>query len=292
MKIRKIIVALLWAVSAMTLLSCSWFTNLGQGQLSFTFSGVAPRGDYDYYGRVYLLSDGNRYALSGSTEYLQVPLSDLEPTTVVVEGIPVGPEYTALIGVVQQRPEGWFSTEGWGESIDPFQVIPGEISSVPISFQSFPDFYPVEPLMGKNIKDVESDGTAIYAADAKNIHVGDLNYLWDPLYWWSYPVTDGHTINSLTMGIDMNSVPSDYPQLWANTDTGILPSNGEGFNAPLTEKLGTVSILDSALTLPGRTASSTFGEPRESGVPSSPRTKPPILQIGAGSTWVRKGHWI
>ena len=175
MKIRRITIAIILAASALTLLSCSWFTNPGLGQLSFTFSGAAPRGAGDYYGRVYLLSDGNRYALSGSTEYLEVPLSDLESTTVAVEGIPVGPEYMALIGVVQQRPEGWFSTEGWGESLTAFQVVPGETISVPISFQSFPDFYPVEPLMGINIKDVESDGTQIYAADAKNIHVGDLN---------------------------------------------------------------------------------------------------------------------
>lgn len=245
MKIRKLIVTAAIAASVLTLLTCSWWTNTGQGQLSLTFSGVTPRGDWDYFARVYLLADGRRFALTGTTEYIQVPMSDVDSTTVVVDGIPVGPEYSVLAAVVQQRPEGWFSTEAWGGSSEPFQVTPGKIISIPISFQSWPDFYPVDPMMGKNIKDVESDGTTVYVADAGNVHVGDLLNLWGS--WSTYPVTSGHTINSLSMGIDLASVPNVFPQLWANTDRGILPLNGAGFIAPLTDQLGSVSVLDSTV---------------------------------------------
>jgi hypothetical protein len=167
---------------------------------------------------------------------------------VVVDGIPVGPEYTVLIGIVQQRPGGWFSTEGWGESINPFEVVPGEIITVPITIQSWSEFYPVEPLMGENIKDMESDGTAIYVADATNVHVSDLlaSWSWDPAVWSSYAVS-GQSINSLTIGIDMAQVPNIFSQLWANTNESILPFIGTGFDSPLTASLGQVSILDSAV---------------------------------------------
>jgi len=235
----------------LSFLSCYWFSALGEGELSLTFPEELAKGDYDYFGRVYLLADGNRFALTGTTEYVEAPLSELTPTTVVVDGIPVGPEYTALISVVQQQPGGWFRTVGWGQSLEPFEIITGDILSVPVSFQDGPDFYPVEPLMGKNIADIESDGNIIYAADAKNVYYyfysEVLSAFTNPSYWSTHPIPSDQTINSLTIGVYTAWVGGPSTQLWVNTDKGILPFDGETFDPPLTVSLGSVSIMDSVM---------------------------------------------
>ena len=243
---RRILLATVLILATFSFVSCYWFSSLGKGDVSFTFSEEIAKGDYDFYGRVYLLANGNRFALTGTTEYIQVPLSDMESTTVVVDGIPVGPEYTALISVVQQRPGGWFSTEGWGKSVNPFHVVPGETISIPMTFQNSPDFYPASDLlMEKSLKDVEDIGGIIYAADSEKLYTDVFSY--PPT---EIPIEPTYTINSLSEGLDYTSQYGD-PQLWINSNKGILPYVIPAVSAPyfdtnFSTALGPVSVLDSS----------------------------------------------
>lgn len=218
------------------LLSCGLFANFGKADVRIDIAPVASAGIGDPYARVWLTADGELYTLDGDNAYLAAQLSDTEKTTIVIEGIPVGPRYQVLLstGILQ---DGWFDTWEWGESAE-FNLEAGANTAVSVPVQSSNFDYTFD-LTGKNLVDVEVVGSTIYTAEAAT--------LWslDSLFSTSNPtaIEPGYTANSLTDGINFSS---GLANLWINTNKGILPLGAAApFDTAFSTNLGEVPVLDS-----------------------------------------------
>ena len=73
------------------LISCGFFANFGKGSVQINIAGVAPSGIGDTYARIYMTADGELYPMDAESGYLAAKLNDPGITTIIIEGIPVGP---------------------------------------------------------------------------------------------------------------------------------------------------------------------------------------------------------
>jgi len=220
------------------LVSCGLFANFGKADVRIDIAPVASAGIGDTYARIYMNADGKLFPLDAENGYLAALVSEFEPTTIIIEGIPVGPSYQVLMSIGSQQ-DGWFDTWEWGESAE-FTLEPGVNTPVSMSMQGSP-FGNTFDLAGKSLVDVEVVGGTIYAAEAST--------LWDSTSLFSTfsptPIEPGYTANSLTDGIDFDTGSA---RLWINSNKGILPfyvSVAPVFDTTFSTNLGTIQVLDS-----------------------------------------------
>ena len=149
------------------LLSCGLFANFGKGSVRIDIAAVAPAGIGDRYARIYMTADGELFPLDAENSYLAAQVNESEPTTIIIEGIPVGPRYQVLMSVGYQE-DGWFDTQQWGESAL-FILEPGVNTPVSMNMQGSP-FGNTFDLAGKSLVDVEVVGGTIYTADTATLY--------------------------------------------------------------------------------------------------------------------------
>ena len=221
------------------LVSCGLFANFGKADVRIDIAPVASAGIGDTYARIYMNADGKLFPLDAENGYLAALVSEFEPTTIIIEGIPVGPSYQVLMSIGSQQ-DGWFDTWEWGESAE-FTLEPGVNTPVSMSMQGSP-FGNTFDLAGKSLVDVEVVGGTIYTAEAGT--------LWDSTSLFSTfnptPIEPGYTANSLTEGIDFGTGSA---RLWINSNKGVLPfyvTVAPVFDTAFSVKLGAVPVLDSA----------------------------------------------
>jgi len=177
MKLLKVFAAVL--VSAVALSSCYWTSNLGQGGLTIDFSQIQSKQAGDVV-RVYLLADGKLFSTGGGVPFsAQVVIAPYpDETKVSIQGLPVGPQYQALLGVGPMS-GGVFAPNSYGKS-GLFQVSPGTDTTVPVSLNSlytFNGIYFSSELMGKNLKGAVGAGSfSAYTAEDSKLYLTNLYY--------------------------------------------------------------------------------------------------------------------
>jgi hypothetical protein len=238
------------------LAGCYWASESGQATVKLDLSGVAARGPYDRYARVWLVANDTVYPLSQGTDCVQELIPEYQEISVTLDAIPVGPQYKIWLSIVEEQPGGWYRTDYWAESA-PFELFPGAKAAVSFS----PDtlyasgsnvFYPVADysgapaLMERNIVDVDVDaGGVLFAAESGTLHeITSFNYTpySESLSLFSVPAPTGQTIHSVSNALAQGG----SQQVSIDTDHGIFPFNYEGFDSAITSKLGAVSVVDSA----------------------------------------------
>ena len=251
MKLLKVFAAVL--VAAVALSSCYWTGNLGQGGLTIDVSQIQPKQAGDVV-RVYLLADGKLFSTGGGVPFsAQVVIAPYpDETKVSIQGLPVGPQYQALIGVGPAN-SGIFTPNSYGKS-GLFQVSPGTDTTVPVSLNSlytFNGIYFSSDLMGKNLKDVVSTGSyRVYTAEESRLHLMSFNYD-SILLTYVLSVSDSYDLES---SFPVNSLSNDGAGLaseaFINSTNGILSFNrseGWGFDPTFSIDLeGEKNILESA----------------------------------------------
>jgi hypothetical protein len=246
---------LLTLAAVLLLFSCAWLPNSGQGGLRLDLAPVASRGIGDYYARVWLVADGELLPLDAGRAYVAAQLSYDKSTTIVIEGIPVGPSYQVLLSMGRQE-DGYFGTQQWGESAD-FELEQGQNTEVSITWASlpfFPPLYPVTDMMGKDLKGLlyDDEYSNIYTAESRVAHrlswpdltLYDSYDLAQDLY--EFGVQDV-IINSLSRG---NNLYYNYPGSWINSNRGIIPfENVEGwvFTPNFSQNLGSLAVAESGV---------------------------------------------
>lgn len=227
------------------LLSCGWFTDLGQGSVRIDIAEVATRGIGDRYARIYMTADGELFPLDAENAYLAAQVNEFEPTTVIIEGIPVGPRYRVLLSTGFLE-DGWFATQQWGESAE-FTLEPGINTPVDLFMQGSP-FGNTFDLAGKNLRDVFVLGTTLYTTSTDTLYENIDTYPWGA--YAPIALEPGYNANSLSEGIEFGSGAA---RLWINSNKGVLPFYYDigplpvpAFDTAFSANLGAVPVLDSA----------------------------------------------
>ena len=228
MKLLKVFAAVL--VSAVALSSCYWTRTLGQGGLTIDFSQIQSKQAGDVV-RVYLLADGKLFSTGGGVPFsAQVVIAPYpDETKVSIQGLPVGPQYQALLGVGPMS-GGVFAPNSYGKS-GLFQVSPGTDTTVPVSLNSLSTFSGItfsSELMGKNLKGaVGAGGFSAYTAEESTLYRMYYDNSINVLYMSaSYDLATDSRVNGLSD--DGAYLASDA---FISTPTGVLPfDNSEGFN--------------------------------------------------------------
>lgn len=247
---------------ALVLGGCYWTSNTGQGGVQLQLPGMAPKGPYDRYARVWLVANNAIYPLGDGVDYVQKPIPSYDVVTVALEGIPVGPVYRICLAIVEEQPGGFYRTQYWAESA-PFELFPGARAAVVFTdselydsagnvFHPVVDYMDADTMMGRSLLNVEVNVDSIYAAEAGVLHhveSFDFATYTENLTLHSLPAPGGDRINSVSLALGEWA----GPQVGVNTDRGIYPYNWEDFGVAITKNLGSVSVLDSQSAV-------TFGE--------------------------------
>jgi len=260
----KILATLLAA--AVALVSCYWTGNMGQGGLVIDISGITPKLEGEA-ARVYLLADGRLFSAGGGVPFTaEVPYSFSGQTQVSIQGLPVGPQYQALIGIGQLS-AGVFSPFEYCKS-GLFQVSPGTDTTVEVSYpspiNSFNGIFISSELMGRNLKGVvDAAGMNAYTAEEAKLHLAYLYYD-DVLFQYVLSSDEAYDLvadpNGEGVGsFRINGLSDDgaglTPDAFISAPSGVLPfydSDGMRFLPAFSSALGgDKDILESASFLDG-----------------------------------------
>lgn len=249
---RLTILAVVLAASALA--SCYWTGNWGQGGLTIDVSQIKPKQEGEV-ARVYLLADGKLFSTGGGLPFTaEVPFDYMSGSRISIQGLPVGPQYQALIGI------GWLS----GGVFTPyeycksglFQISPGTDTTVNVGFpQSIGlSIALCADLAGKSLKGVTEAGYySAFTAEETRLH--RVNFQESPILLYQYDSYDlsadgSFRVNGLSD--DRASLASDA---FASGSGGVLPfDNSEGWNFHpdfSTQLAGDRNILESASFLDG-----------------------------------------
>ncbi len=230
-------------VGSVLSISCILDSGGSSGSVQFTIKGAGDTA------RIYLATtQGVLAPIGGDKDYLEVSLSSGE-TTVTIEGLPAGAEYNAFFGL-GNRDNGWLETEWYAVSA-PFEISAGtnvEVDLGVLNKTEPPNFdlaYSPQ-LMNSSLKGVVVSGGNIYTPTSNTLYRGaNVSSMID-----SFPLTAGHTANSISPGIVTAGGAGGV--VFVNTNIGILPfTAGSAFDTDFSSNLGTVSILDSGGHDPG-----------------------------------------
>jgi uncharacterized protein YbaR (Trm112 family) len=251
--VKRSIVYLTILSTALLLSSCYWITG-STGSVRLELSGFSGKGVGDRYARVWLVADKKIYPLDQDRDYVQELIPDYDEVTVTLEGIPVGPVYRVWLSIVDQE-AGRFVTYVWGES-GSFTISAGDEVAVTFTTQTLYNsqdriFYPVADyngsptMMDKSLRDVEVFSNVVYTTDGarlyKIVEFDFANPLFSSLLLDTITAPGNQTINSVSSGIDDSTSPSPV----VDTNTSIVPYNGEDFDSSVSVNLGSMSVLDS-----------------------------------------------
>jgi len=262
MKLLKVFAAVL--VAAVALSSCYWTGNLGQGGLTIDVSQIQPKQAGDVV-RVYLLADGKLFSTGGGVPFsAQVVIAPYpDETKVSIQGLPVGPQYQALIGVGPAN-SGIFTPHSYGKS-GLFQVSPGTDTTVLISLYGINSFNGItfsSELMEKNLKGVvDAGGFNAYTAEDSKLYLTFYDSYTYPNVLYvsdSYDLAADPDIEGVS-AFRVNGLSDDGANLasdaFISSPNGVLPfygGDGWGFQPTFSIDLeGDKNILESADFLAG-----------------------------------------
>jgi len=225
---KKSILLITISLAAVLLASC-YFTPQAEENSSLTLSlgetavarAAAVGADT---ARVYLLSDNNALFKFGD-EYYSEYIDFIETQKIVVEEIPSG-TWDVLLSLGTKNANGDFLTLSYGGSESVF-VSPGVSADASVTVVDQP-YTVAGNLLGENVSSVVNVDGVIYASSGNKLYSGDtaaaVTLMADQL-------SSAYIINSVSLGkFFSDSEDTFIPELWVNTDKGIVPyQSGEFF---------------------------------------------------------------
>jgi hypothetical protein len=244
---RHLKVAALGLLATALLVSCYWVGNFGKGGLTLEVPKMQAKAAGDVV-RVYLLADGKLFSTGGGVPFCAEVVAQSDTTQISIQGLPVGPQYQALVGVGTMS-GGFFDVSNFGSS-SLFSISPNADTAVTVNTQ-YLDFagsisFALE-LLGKNLKGVTYAGSYAYTAEDSRIYACDSSGLIQAQYDFSY------VINSLSA--DRGQLSTLLSAAFINSNIGVLPFNysaGWNFQTDFSSTLsGPKDILESGSFMVG-----------------------------------------
>jgi hypothetical protein len=237
--------ALLLAV--LTLASCYWRPNFNSGDLSLDVSGIAPKNVGDWV-RVYLIADGLLFSTGGGVPFAaEISGEDYTDKTILIEGLPVGPTYKAMVGWGPVS-GGLFQPQFYGET-ELFKIAPNADTAVTVMMNdylysgNYTSFSP--DLMGP-ILDIVDNGSSVYVAQPTALYL--ISYDWSAPIWYRHDFydlaadLDGFGVNSYQVnGLSQGTYFGIFSSTYLNSSNGISPfygGDGWSFNIDFSAALG------------------------------------------------------
>ena len=224
---KKAILPIIISLAAVLLASCYFTPPAGDTSsitLTLSESAVARVVDANAdTARVYLLSENNALLNFGDAYYFES--GDFTASNeITVEGIPSG-TWKVLLSLGKYSGDA-FMTLSYGGT-DGTVVSPGVEAKVGITLKEQP-YNVAGNLLGKDVSGVVNISDTMYASSGNTIYSGTAAAVLNSL---SQTISAEYTINSISKGLFFSATPNVFtPELWVNTDKGIVPYRGGAFN--------------------------------------------------------------
>jgi hypothetical protein len=282
MKTRTVLKILALTAVSLFAVSCFWQPGGGRGTLGFTFSprtmarwasGASP----DIL-RVYVMAPGNVLVPFGTAAHPYYDESAIDASASSVSytspPVPVGGPYSVLVAV-GKTVSGAFAPTDFGQA-DGVVVSVGSTASATLTLEANP--WVAGDLWGQDVPGLLDIGESPWVSTSQK------------LYSLLITSQSSMTINSVTSAESAASVPQGYTinslsnagtgYPWLNTQKGILPYDGEGFNQSFAFGPGIQNVLQSGSQTYGTVAAVQVAYyQRDGGVGGT------VLSAGNPTTW-------